>query len=138
MHDHVNEDQLETFLLQPETLSVEETGQIHTHVQACSLCREHLLKLEQMYKSVEEELKSAPTQRDRDFAERLLDRGRMMLPERGLVRRAQESLSEALDNYAEVIEPYRRAAVQRFVRWARIHPVRFATQALSLLPRSRC
>jgi len=127
MHDHVNEDQLETFLLQPETLSVEETGQIHTHVQACSLCREHLLKLEQMYKSVEEELKSAPTQRDRDFAERLLDRGRMMLPERGLVRRAQESLSEALDNYAEVIEPYRRAAVQRFVRWARIHPVRFAT-----------
>jgi hypothetical protein len=36
-------------------------------------------------------------------------------------------LGEVLETYAEVIEPYRRTAVGRFVRWVRIHPVRFAT-----------
>jgi hypothetical protein len=128
MDIHPSERQLETLILEPERLSAEARNALRQHIEKCALCREHWDRLKLMYRSIEDELRSEPTRRDREFAERLLaSEERLALPERGVVRRKESGLSEVLETYAEVIEPYRRTALERFVRWVRIHPVRFAT-----------
>jgi hypothetical protein len=128
MNIHPSEQQLETLILEPECLSAEARNALRQHIEKCVLCREHWDRLKLMYRSIEDELRSEPTRRDREFAERLLaSEERLALPERGVVRRKESGLSEVLETYAEVIEPYRRTALERFVRWVRIHPVRFAT-----------
>lgn len=125
MTEHIDEHTLELLILSPESVSAAEKQKVEAHLELCSLCREHRQRLSAFYQTLDEKLDSPPTQRDREFAENLFARRRKALPERGL-ELSRESLRETLDTYAEVIEPYRRSALQRFVRWARFNPIKFA------------
>jgi hypothetical protein len=65
-----------------------------------------------MYQKVEEELKAPASDRDRQTAGRILPRG--------LVKRTPEE--RIIDAYADVVEPYKRPIVGRFLRSIRLHP----------------
>ncbi len=98
------------------------------HISKCALCRDHWETLSLVYKNIDEEVKSEPTQRDREFAGRLLaEEERLALPERGVVRHEETGLRDMLETYAQALELRRPSAVQRFIHWVKIHPVRFAT-----------
>jgi hypothetical protein len=122
MSEHPTEYQLQKALLNPHEVTPEEQSGLESHLAECSLCREHLLRLRQFYEGVKVELKSGPTERDRDTAEMILSSHRKALPSEALQRQHEA----VLDAYAEVIEPYRRPLVQRIIWYARVHPVRFA------------
>lgn len=122
MIEHLLETQLERLLLTPHELTTEDRARLESHLDACSLCREHMLRLRAFYSGVKAELENPPTQRDQQMAEAILSSGRKALPSEALQRQPET----VLDAYAEVIEPYRRPLIQRFVRYVRMHPVRFA------------
>jgi hypothetical protein len=122
MSEHLSEHQLETLLLNSDEVTPEERRSLEAHLTDCSLCREHLLKLKEFYGGVKAELENPPTQRDRDTADAILSTGRKALRSEAL----QGHPEAVLDAYAEMIEPYRRPLIQRFVRYVRVHPVQFA------------
>ncbi len=134
MQEHLKEQQLEWLILHPEQLDEEARQSLRTHLDMCSLCREHFHRLELVFGSVADEIEKEPSQRDRDFAKRLLERERRLAPPaRALAPRTHEGLYEVFETYAEAIEVYRGTALQRFIRWVRIHPVRFATASAFFL-----
>jgi hypothetical protein len=122
MSDHVTETELEKLLLTPDEVTEEDRVGFESHLAECSLCREHWLRLREFYGGVKAELEKSPTQGDQKMAEAILSSGRKALPSQALQRQPDA----VLDAYAEVIEPYRRPLIERFVRYVRIHPVRFA------------
>ena len=122
MLEHLTEDQLERLLLTPDEVAADERSAFQSHLESCTLCRDHLLKLRQFCEGVSAELESAPTQRDREMAETILSTDRKALPSDALQRQPET----VLDAYAEVIEPYRRPLIQRVIRFARVHPLQFA------------
>jgi hypothetical protein len=124
---HIEQHKLEALILDLESFTTEESARINAHLSQCSLCAEQWWKLKEFYRMVDENIQQQPTRRDEEFAESLLATKRKALPERGLEpRRQEESLRETLESYAEVIEPYRRSFVQKFVNYGRIYPVRTA------------
>ncbi|MEK6570845.1 MAG: hypothetical protein AABZ61_05705, partial [Bacteroidota bacterium] len=126
MTNHLSENQLEALIQSPDEVGAEERRRRDAHLEECSLCRDHLSRLQKFYESLREELELPPTEHDEDLADKLLarSRSRLALPQQALERRSPAEV--ALDAYAEVIEPYRRPLVQRIIRYARVHPVRFA------------
>lgn len=135
MSEHIDHHTLESLILDPrltggqaESVSAGDSARINSHLNDCALCAEQWAKLKEFYRIVEENLQQPPTRRDQEYAERLLASKRTALPERRLERRRpEESLRETLESYAEVIEPYRRSFVQKFVRYSRMYPVRTAS-----------
>ncbi len=127
MTNHIPEHRLEALYLSPEEISEQEKSSIEQHLSQCTLCREHSLKLKEFYRNLQENLSSPPTERDRVFAEKLLAQKRLALPLKAIVKKNEE----ALDAYAEVIEPYYRSLPQRIIRYVQIHPVQ-ATVRFSL------
>jgi hypothetical protein len=125
MTEHPTENQLERLILTPDNLGAMEKARLGSHLEACSLCREHMLRLREFHSAVSSELENSPTQRDRDAAQAILSSGRKALPSEVLQRQPEA----VLDAYAEVIESYRVPLVQRFVRYVRMHPMRFAGAA---------
>jgi hypothetical protein len=150
--DHIDQNTLESIILNPrltlpvrpastkrkrgeqagggqaESVSAEDFARITAHLAECSLCAEQWRKLKDVYGIVEEDLEHPPTQRDQELARGLLESKRIALSERGLeLRPREDSLRETLESYAEVIEPYRRGVIQRFVRYARLYPLRTAS-----------
>jgi hypothetical protein len=126
--NHIDQHTLECLALDLESVSAEDSARINAHLSKCSLCAEQWRKLKEFYRNVDEDLQHPPSRRDEEFAERLLTTKRTALPERGLEpRRQEESLRETLQSYVEVIEPYKRTFVQKFVRYARLYPVRTAS-----------
>jgi len=121
--NHIAEQLLEKLYLTPEELSEQEKYTIELHLKECALCREHSDRLQAFYRSLGENLDVPPTERDKVFAERILAKKRLALPQTGIERRA----SEALDAVVEIIEPYRRPFPQRFIRYIQFHPVRVAS-----------
>lgn len=122
MFEHLNETELERLLVTADDLSADEKERLESHLDRCSLCREHLLRLREFHSGVKAELENPPTQRDQEMAEAILSSGRKALPSEALQRQPET----VLDAYAEVIEPYKRPLVQRVIRFARVHPVQFA------------
>jgi len=118
--NHVAEQILEKLYLAPEELGEQEKKTIELHLQECALCREQAEKLKAFYKNLQDNLQAEPTERDRAFAERVLAKKRLALPQTRIERRA----SEALDAVVEIIEPYRRSLPQRVIRYVRIHPIK--------------
>lgn len=125
MAEHINQHNLELLFLSPDSVSAEEKRKVETHIESCSLCHEHWQKLSSFYETIDRTLDSPPTQRDIEFAESSFAK-RRALPERGL-ELSRQGLRETLETYAEVIQPYRRSAMQRFVQWVRFNPVKFAS-----------
>lgn len=123
--EHIAEDKLEQYILSEKEIGREETTQIESHLVECSLCRETADKLQAFYRELEARLESGPTDRQRELAERLLARRKAELPSKILQLPARTE--KALEVFAEIIEPYRRPMIQRFVRYVQLHPVRFAS-----------
>ncbi len=123
MPQHITEQQLETYLLASETLDDAQQKNIEAHLEECTLCRENWQMLKSFYQRVDEALVSPPSRRDEELAEQLLARETKALPERGVVKSA---LQHTVETYAEVVEPFRRTAIERFARWVRYNPVKFA------------
>lgn len=122
MTNHISENTFEKFYVSPEEITEQEKSNIEQHLEECTLCREHLLKLKTFHENLQANLSSLPTERDRLFAEKLLAQKRLALPLKAIVKKNEE----ALDAYAEVIEPYYRSLPQRIIRYLQIHPVRAA------------
>lgn len=98
---HPSERQLEALLLHPERLTDETRDAMRQHISKCALCRDHWETLSLVYKNIDEDVKGEPTQRDRDFAGRLLaEEERLALPERGVVRHEETGLRDMLETYA--------------------------------------
>jgi len=123
--EHITEHKLEQYVLSQEEIGGEETTRIESHLMECSLCRQIVEKLQAFYTELETRLESGPTELHRELAERLLARKKEALPAKILELPARRE--KALEVYAEVIEPYRRPIMQRFVRYVQLHPVRFAS-----------
>ena len=122
MANHIAEQIFDTLFLTPDELGEEEKKNIDQHLDECKLCNEHYQVLKAFYLDLDKNLNSPPTERDRAFAEKLLAKKRLALPLRAIEKRKDD----ALDVYAEVIEPYYRSLPQRVIRYIQIHPVRAA------------
>lgn len=134
MNEHLSEALLEKYVLEGKQLNGLQTQAIGQHLQHCALCREHTGMLEKMYAQISNGLQEAPSQQDIECAERLFFPKRRsffskMLPE----GREEETV---FPRSLPVLQPVWAPAVQRIVRYAQIHPLRFASvnfAAVSLL-----
>ena len=117
--NHIAEQTLDKLYLAPEELSEQEKSTIELHLQECALCSEQAEKLKAFYGNLQDNLQAEPTERDRAFAEKMLEKKRLALPQTAIERRA----SKALDAVVEIIEPYRRSLPQRVIRYVQIHPI---------------
>jgi hypothetical protein len=120
--NHYGEAQLELFLLALESLDPGLRKEIADHVAACDACSAIHADLAAMHGIIGEAASGAPTDDDRIAADRLARRGGGLLPSRGL----RKVPDEALEGYAEVLEPTGRAIVRRIVRYVQVYPVRSA------------
>ena len=111
---HIDTSALESAILSPEALGKEEIARIQHHLDGCALCREQFESLSSMYQRVEEDFKAAPSERDRQSAERILPRG--------LVKKSPEE--RIIEAYADVVEPYKRPIAMRFLRLIKLYPYR--------------
>ncbi len=112
MTGHIDTSVLESAILAPDALGKESLARIRSHLAVCAFCREQFESLSRMYQGVEDELKSPPTERDRQAAGRILPRG--------LVKRTPEE--RIIEAYADVVEPYKRSTARRFFRSITLHP----------------
>ncbi|MBA4311529.1 MAG: hypothetical protein C0417_02755 [Chlorobiaceae bacterium] len=121
--EHIEKNILEKYIISREDFTHVELTDISTHLEQCAYCKDHAEKLTAFYNGVEKESQTEPTERDKAFADKLLERKRLALPEKKLA--LQERVDNALSTFVEIIEPYQRPLMQRIVRYIRIHPVRF-------------
>lgn len=122
--EHIEKNILEKYIISREDFTPGELDNIMAHLAQCAYCKDHEEKLTAFYDSVNKELQTEPTERDEAFAEKLLARKRLALPEKKLA--LQERVDNALSTFVEIIEPYHRPLMQRFVRYIQIHPIKFA------------
>lgn len=121
MSEHVKKEILEKLYLAPAELSEQEATETRAHLATCALCKESWLTLQSFYEEMEKTLQIPPTERDNEFAEKLLARQKRTLS----LNASGSRKDDTLDTYVEIIEPYRRPLVQRIVRYIQVHPVRF-------------
>jgi hypothetical protein len=112
MTDHIDISRLESILLAPGSLGVEELARIRLHLESCALCRDNLELLQRMHQKLGMELNVPPSEADRQAAGRILPRG--------LARRTPEE--RIIEAYAEAVEPYKRPLAKRFIRFVNTHP----------------
>ncbi len=98
---HFGEDALERFLLSPDSIDGRARREIELHLEACGLCAGAHRDLAAMHVAIDENLGIGPTEEDGRFAGRLTPAKRKILPAQGL----QRVPDEALEGYAEVVEP---------------------------------
>jgi len=122
--EHINDKILEKLFISPDEISSQEKDDIASHLEKCALCREHVAKLKDFYKDLQANLDTQPTERDKAFAEKLLVRPRLALPEKKLA--LHERVDNALSTFVEIIEPYHRPLAERVWSYIRIHPLRTA------------
>lgn len=127
MTDHPTEILLEKFVVTTDDLEAAERESIEAHLNECALCTQFLERLRVFYRNLQADLESSPADRDWEVAENILRRKQFALPERA----SEGRQLTILDAVVKVIEPYRRPTLQRFVRYARVHPVRFSGAALA-------
>lgn len=126
--DHIDRHIFETYLLNPKSVSREESVKINEHLTECRLCAEEYRRLQEFYIALEDKLKQQPALRDKEIAERLTDDKHHTLPEQGLeLRRRKDSVGEMLDSRAEVIVPSKRSGAHKVVTYMRMYPMRTAT-----------
>ncbi|MBI4810959.1 MAG: hypothetical protein HY800_05880 [Ignavibacteriales bacterium] len=123
--EHIDDKILDKLFVCPDEISSQEKNDINSHLEKCALCSEHAAKLKNFYHQLNANLESPPTERDKAFADKLLTRNRLALPEKKLA--LQERVDDALSTFVEIIEPYHRPLMQRFVRYIQIHPIRVAS-----------
>ena len=112
MTDHIDISRLESILLAPGSLGVEELARIRLHLESCALCRDNLELLQRMHQKLGMELNVPPSEADRQAAGGILPRG--------LARRTPEE--RIIEAYAEAVEPYKRPLAKRFIRFVNTHP----------------
>jgi hypothetical protein len=122
---HIEKNILEKYIISREDFSPGELDNIMAHLEHCAYCKDLTEKLTAFYDSVSKEMQNNPTERDKAFADKLLTRNRLALPEKKLA--LQERVDNALSTFVEIIEPYHRPLAQRFIRYIRFHPVRVAS-----------
>ena len=123
--EHIEKKILEKYIISREDFSPGELGNITAHLEQCAHCKDHAEKLTAFYDGVNKELQNEPSERDMAFAEKMLTRNQLALPEKKLA--LQERVDNALSTFVEIIEPYHRPLAQRFVRYIQIHPIRLAS-----------
>ncbi len=121
---HITENTFEKYILAPDELLEGEKKNLEKHLDECALCKENYAKLHEFHTAIEENLRTEPTERDKMFAEKLLARRKQVIPFRK--PELAQHTRNTLDAYFEIIEPYRRPLVQRFMRYIQIHPFRVA------------
>lgn len=118
---HLTEEEVSLLLLSPEQLSAQQREAFESHLASCNYCEEHHRNMREFYADVELRLKESPSAKDRELAEKLLERrGRLRLPLRALEKRTPD----LIEAYAEIVAWNRRKLPQRFADYARVHPVR--------------
>ncbi|MBI5476360.1 MAG: hypothetical protein HY964_06455 [Ignavibacteriales bacterium] len=122
--EHIDINILEKYIISREDITPGELVIITAHLEQCAYCKDHAEKLTAFFNGIEKEMQTEPTEHDKAFAEKLLARNRLALPEKKLA--LQERVDNALSTFVEIIEPYRRPLMQRLVRYIQIHPIRFA------------
>lgn len=119
---HVEPTKLDLYLISREKLTPEQITAIERHLARCRTCQRYVEKLTAFYDEIESRAGEEPSDTDRALAKRILGgetRKRALLPSSALTRYE----GDAIDAYAEVIEPYPRSLPQRFVWYVRSHPV---------------
>ncbi|TAK66906.1 MAG: hypothetical protein EPO24_01005, partial [Bacteroidetes bacterium] len=126
MKNHISEQQLDRYFVNPQSLSDGEREGIDAHILECSLCKEQFEKMQAFYREVEREMQSAPTEQDKVFAEKLAAKPRLALPSTAL-----QKVENVIDAYVEVIEPIQRSIMRRFVDYAIQKPLYVGGGALA-------
>ncbi len=75
MSQHISDEMLQLYVVEPESLATDEKELIKTHLEACAFCREHLQLEQEMYSYIDSHLGSEPTEEDLSYARRLLRQG---------------------------------------------------------------
>lgn len=120
--NHYSEDTLELFLLAPGSLDPRLRREIGDHLAGCAACSALRADLTAMHEMIGAGASGEPTGEDRRAADRMARRGRDLVPVRGL----RTFPGDALDGYAEVVEPTGMAIVRRIFGYVRAYPVRSA------------
>ncbi|MBS4028755.1 MAG: VCBS repeat-containing protein [Ignavibacteriales bacterium] len=123
MTEHITDREIKKYAAAPLELDENEREAITVHLAGCHLCREHFQKLQTYFSEIENELNTLPSADDERFAEKMGEQQRILSPSR--VLEEPKHAVKIFDAYAEIIEPYRRSMLQRFVEFARFHPVQF-------------
>ncbi|MBS4029793.1 MAG: hypothetical protein KGZ58_14310 [Ignavibacteriales bacterium] len=118
--NHLTDIQLETYFLSRSEFSPEAILSLETHVGECFACRKNFEQLRAFYSELDEQLKSEPTQREEELAAQIFSQ---QVPQRRLLEEPKNKV-EVFQGYAAVVEP-KRPLLQRFVEFARFHPVQF-------------
>lgn len=118
---HIAEAQLELLLLDPDSLDQETRDRIKDHLSACAECALLCSDLTEMHRIIVDGTVSRPTAEDLRTADRIGKRGGLVSA-RG-VRRVSD---DALEGYAEVVEPTGMAIIRRIAGYIRTYPVRAA------------
>ncbi|MBI5215767.1 MAG: hypothetical protein HY960_08445 [Ignavibacteriae bacterium] len=126
--NHLQEQEIETYVLTPEQFSQEVTNLFQEHLNDCELCYEHVQRLRAFYTAVAEGMKQPATERDKAFAEQLTTplKPRLALPSSTFAQK-----EDAIDAYVEIIEPEKRNLPSRVYHFFRFHPIQ-ATVRTSL------
>ncbi|MFI5252705.1 MAG: hypothetical protein ACHQQQ_09780 [Bacteroidota bacterium] len=130
MTTHLTENIIEQYLLSPESLTPEEKNYLEMHRKECALCAEHLDKQTAFLSGVDQNYQSQPTEKEKEFFERLTAKRRLFLP--GRTRELKEKTDSLIEGFAEVIEPYKRPLPQRIFRYIRHNPVRTTVATFGL------
>lgn len=120
--DHVEESRLELAVLSPASLAREESDGISLHLGECAACREDAERFRETYERLAGELSGVPTEEDRRRALRLTI-PRPLLTTASPVKHAH---GDALDAYAEIVDPSGSWPVRRIKQFVLRRPLRFA------------
>jgi len=127
------EEELDLFARFPERLTDEQKRAIEAYIQENMLAAEYVALQRKMYAELERDLEQPPTKSDVELADALLRKKQFLLPSLRLTRPEKKDI---LVSPFEIIAERRAPLPARFVRYARIHPVKtgsFAIAAIAVL-----
>jgi hypothetical protein len=124
MRPHISDVQLRRYIAASERLSVQEKGEIDVHLSSCALCADYVKKLRLYYDEISQETDSPPTAQDQSFAENILFHRSVIPPARRLEKK--KDAVEVFEPFEQVITTYQKPAIQRFIEFMYVHPIRAA------------
>ena len=124
------EEELDLFASFPERLTDEQKIAIEAYIRKNMLAAEYVALQRKIYAELENDLLQPPTHSDFELADKLLRKKQFLLPSLGLTRPEKKDF---LVSPFEIISERRATLPVRFIRYARMHPVKTGSFAIAAI-----
>jgi hypothetical protein len=131
MTNHVKDLIIEEYFLNPEILAQKEKNDLLAHMAVCALCAEKYDRIGNFYSMLDGEVRNSPTEKDKEFADRVAPKKRLFLP--GRTKEMQGKNDYIVEAFSEIVKSYNRPLPQRVFDYVRFRPVRSAGMAMGLV-----